>query len=161
MKRRILIVDDIAVNREMLKNILGGEYETAEASNGADALSIIAQGGLSAVLLDLMMPDMDGFDVLVKLRGDSMLSQLPIIVMTGQTDVKSEEKAFGLGASDYISKPYKPAIIKQRVRSSIRLWETAAAINALKRDALTGLYTRAAFLRWFPKWLPKRTTASM
>ena len=73
MKRRILIVDDIAVNREMLKNILGGEYETAEASNGADALSIIAQGGLSAVLLDLMMPDMDGFDVLVKLRGDSML----------------------------------------------------------------------------------------
>lgn len=146
MKRKILIVDDIVANRIILKSILGDEYETAEASNGREALDMIAEGGYSAVLLDLLMPVIDGYSVLKSVRSGVDYAQLPIIVMTGQTEESYEEKAFELGANDYISKPYKPAIIKQRIRGAIRLWETAAAVNALKRDALTGLYSRSAFL---------------
>ena len=147
MARTILIVDDIRTNREILKNILGGEYRVVEAAHGQEAVAVMQRDyrELSAVLLDLGMPVMDGFEVLAYMQASEQLSQLPVIVMTGQTDKDSEERALKLGAKDYISKPYKSAIIKQRIRNTINLRETAATVNALRWDPLTGLLTREAF----------------
>lgn len=147
MRRTLLIVDDISTNREILKKILGDDYDILEASDGAEALSLMrgCYKDLSAVLLDLVMPIMDGFDTLAAMSADPVLSHIPVIVTTGQTELESEVRALGLGANDYIAKPYNSAIIKQRIKNTINLRETAAAVNTLQRDNLTGLYQREVF----------------
>lgn len=148
MLRKVLIVDDNEINRLILRKVLGDEYEVLEAVNGQNALNILrAQAdSFSAVLLDIIMPVMDGYEVLRQMRAESDLAAIPVIVTTGNTEEDSEVKALSLGANDYVIKPYKPAVIRQRLRNTINLRETAAAVNALKRDDLTGLYTRRAFL---------------
>ena len=147
MKRKILIAEDNDVNREMLKRILIGEYEVIEAEDGVDALSAMKQNSdsLSAVLLDLIMPNMTGYEVLEKWKEDELLSHIPIIVVTGTDDKEAEEKALALGAIDYITKPYAGELIKHRLQNTICLREDAAAINAIRIDALTGLYSRTEF----------------
>lgn len=149
MQRKILIVDDYEMNRSILRQMLSGEYEVLEADNGETALEIMLQDsdGISAVLLDLMMPDTDGYDVLAHMRSNKTLSKIPVIVTTGNSDENSEVKALTLGANDYIAKPYNPRIIKRRLWNTINLRENAAALNAIKTDALTGLYTRMAFFQ--------------
>ena len=148
MKRALLIVDDAKVNRDILKRLLCDEYRILEAGDGAEALACMSRAyeELSAVLLDLSMPVMDGFEVIAQMRKDPMLKHLPVIVATGQTQDEAEAKALQMGASDFISKPYKPAIVKQRIRNAIELRETAATINELQRDRLTGIYSRNTFL---------------
>ena len=147
MKRTLLVVDDLIINREILKKILSDEYAILEASNGAEALSVMrgASEPVSAVLLDLVMPVMDGFTMLSQLRADPVLALTPVLVTTGQTEEASEVKALSLGANDYIAKPYNSTIIKQRIRNTINLRESAAAVNQLQRDKLTGLYNREYF----------------
>ena len=147
MPRQLLVVDDIFTNREILKKILKNEYEILEAANGAEAMDILRETyrTLSAVLLDLAMPVMNGFEVLSRMRQDAELVHIPVIVTTGQTEIESEVKALSLGAHDYITKPYNSTIIKQRIRNTINLRETAATVNALQRDKLTGLYNREVF----------------
>lgn len=147
MQKTLLIVDDIKTNREILKNILGGEYRVMEAADGREALEVMSRcyDGICVVLLDLGMPVMDGFQVLEYMRSHRELSTLPVIVTTGQTEADSEVRALRLGANDYISKPYNSIIIKQRIHNTIRLWETAATVNLLQKDRLTGLHSREAF----------------
>ncbi len=147
MKRSLLIVDDISTNRQILRRILCDEYEIYEAKDGIEALEVMEHNyqSLSAVLLDLSMPVMDGFAVLKRMNSSTRLQQIPVIVTTGQTEDASEVKALKMGASDYVSKPYNPAIIKQRVENAINLRENAATINELQRDRLTGLYNRNTF----------------
>lgn len=105
MRRTLLIVDDISTNREILKKILGGEYDILEAGDGSEALSLMRREGegISAVLLDLAMPVMDGFELLEMTQNDARLSLIPVIVTTGQTELESEVRALELGANDYIS----------------------------------------------------------
>ena len=125
MKRKILIVEDVKLNREIIKRILCNEYDILEAQNGQEALNIMDDkaAGLSAVLLDLSMPVMNGFEVLSHMRADPKLKQLPVIVTTGQTEDSSEVKALQMGANDYVSKPYNAAIIRQRIWNAINLQE--------------------------------------
>lgn len=104
-----------------------------------------ACGELSAVLLDLSMPIMDGFAVLARMHENPQLKKIPVVVTTGQIEEQSEVKALQMGASDYVSKPYNPAIIKQRIKNAIELRETAATVNELQLDRLTGLYNRNTF----------------
>lgn len=147
MQKTLLLVDDVKVNREILKKILGSEYLILEAANGQEALAVIHREAhrISAVLLDLVMPGMDGYEVLSTLRADAELKQLPVIVATCRTDEDSEIKALLLGANEYISKPYNPTILKRRISNVINLHETAATVDALQRDPLTGLYSRTVF----------------
>ena len=147
MHRTLLIVDDIQINREILKKILRNEYQILEAENGHAALDILKRSyrTISAVLLDLSMPIMDGFGVLASIREDQNLNSIPTVVMTGQTDEEAEVKALQLGANDFISKPYNAIIVRQRIWNVIHLRETAAAMNELQQDRLTGLYSRNAF----------------
>lgn len=147
MKQRILIVDDMEMNRKLLVNMLQDSYEILEAGNGIEALESMrsVNGELSAILLDIMMPQMDGYEVLRRMQVDEMLSGIPVIVTTGNTEIGAEIEALNIGAIEYITKPYHPDLIKQRLRNIIKLREDAAIVNAIKTDALTGLYSRTAF----------------
>lgn len=147
MKRNILVVDDNKVNRALLCKILKDEYEVIEAVNGIDAVKTMKEYGdsLSAVLLDILMPKMDGYEVLSLMQQESQLKQIPVIVTTGNTDDGAEVKALSLGANDYITKPYNPDIIRHRLWNTINLRETAAVVNQAKYDDLTGIYNRKTF----------------
>lgn len=147
MARRVLIVDDNAMNRELLKHTLRKDYDITEAENGEAALAVIRRSykTLSAVLLDIMMPIMNGYEVLKKMREHPLFSQLPVIVVTGSEDEEARVKALELGANDFITKPFNPDIVRHCLRNNIALRETASIVNALQRDKLTGIYNREYF----------------
>ena len=146
-KRRVLVVEDNALNREMLTELLSDQFEVIEASDGEEGLKLLSRHykKLSAILLDIYMPVCDGFEFLERIRNDVMLSSVPVIVTTGSNRPEDEERCLELGAVDIISKPYKPKLVKGRLSSVIKLRESAATLSAVEYDELTGLYTRQAF----------------
>ena len=147
--RKVLVVDDEVVNREMLGMILGTDYDVIYAENGREALeqAKVHRDMLSLILLDLMMPEMDGYEVLERLRADSVLSKIPVIVLTSEKS--GEVKSLQLGAVDFLGKPYDlPEVILARVRRSIELSEDSNIIQATENDTLTGLYTREFFYEY-------------
>ena len=147
-RRLILIVDDQEINRVILGKMLSQEYQVLQASNGKDALDILNanKDNISAVILDIIMPVMDGYEVLKKMNEDKDLSKIPVIVSSQDNNVESEIKALALGAQDFIAKPYDAKIILHRLHNTIKLRETAAIINKAQRDELTGLYNKTFFL---------------
>lgn len=146
-KRTILVVDDSKINRNILCKILGDEYSILQAENGEDAMSVLNKNSdiISVVLLDIVMPVLNGYDVLERMHSDSILSKIPVIVTSAQDSREAEEKALSLGANDFIIKPYFPTIIKHRVANTIYLRETAAFVNSVQYDSLTGLYSKEYF----------------
>ncbi|MEG2420498.1 MAG: EAL domain-containing protein [Oscillospiraceae bacterium] len=148
--KTVLIVDDHAVNRAILTNILSKEYAVLEADNGQTALALLAAHGddIIAIMLDLQMPIMDGYAVLAAIQKDDRCSNLPIIVMTENGNPDTEIKALTLGAWDFVSKPYNPDIILFRLRNAIDRSQLSA-LRELKYlseyDALTGIYNKAKF----------------
>ena len=147
MKRKVLVVDDNEINRSILTSILEEEYQIVEAENGLEALNILKSdyAVISAVLLDIMMPVMDGYEFLENVREDPHLRLLPIIVTTTQDSDDSEIKALLMGASDFLSKPYKPAIIQHRLSNLINYRENAAFVNSIEKDKLTQIYNKEFF----------------
>ena len=148
-KRLVLIVDDEAINRELLNLVLQDEYETIFAADGESALEIIREKSevLSLILLDLLMPGMHGLDLIKILKNDQNLKNIPIIVMTA--DQEAEVASLQLGASDFIPKPYPTKeVILTRVVRSIELSEDRDIITSTERDQLTGLYNREYFYRY-------------
>ncbi|MEA4854329.1 MAG: EAL domain-containing protein [Christensenella sp.] len=147
MLKTILVVDDNNVNRQILDKILNLEYHILQAANGQAALDILRnnQESISVVLLDIVMPVLDGYEVLRQMREDAFLSKIPVIVASGQDSDDAEIKALSLGANDYIVKPYKPEIIRHRVANTIYLKETSAFVNSVQNDTLTGLYGKEYF----------------
>ena len=148
-KRLVLVVDDEAINRELLGFILSEDFDVLYAENGDEALGLIREHSrhLSLVLLDLMMPVMDGFTLLGILKQDETLQRIPIIVLTSEKN--AEVRSLVLGASDFITKPYDmPEVILARVRRTIELAEDTYIIQNTERDELTGLYTREYFYRY-------------
>ncbi|MER1993864.1 MAG: EAL domain-containing protein, partial [Eubacteriales bacterium] len=148
-KRLVLIVEDEYVNRELLKAYLENDYELIFAETGEAALDIIRGRSetLSLVLLDLILPDLNGLEILRRIKQDADLTRIPIIVLT--SDVESEVESLNTGASDFISKPYpRPEVIMARVRRSIELSENRDLIRWTERDHLTGLFNREYFYRY-------------
>ena len=147
--RLVLVVDDQEINRDVLEAILGDEYEIICAENGLEALDIMQrkQDALSIVLLDLMMPVMDGFEVLKKVGADEQLSRVPVIVLTA--DKNAELEALKLGAADFITKPFDvPEVILARVNRIIELSEGRKLISAAETDKITQLYNRDFFFEY-------------
>ena len=148
IKRLVLIVEDELVNRRLLGFIIDKDYDVIYAENGKEALELIKkyESTLSIILLDLIMPVMDGYEVLEIVRADAKLSKIPVIVLTSERS--AEVKSLQLGAADFIPKPYDmPEVILARVRRSIELAEDSSIINATENDALTGLYTKHFFFQ--------------
>lgn len=147
--RRILIVDDEMVNREILGAMLQDEYELLFACDGAEAIRVMRENKdtLSLVLLDILMPVMSGKEVLKAVREDDAISHIPVIVITSEQD--AEVESLKLGAIDFLPKPY-PAVdvVKARVLRTIELSEDRDIIQSTERDALTGLYNREYFYRY-------------
>ena len=147
MMRTVLVVDDVATNRIILKKILSSDYHVLEAQNGEEALLLLKKQyrSIAAVLLDIVMPVMDGYEVLMQMQTSTQLSQIPVIVTTGSSDRLAERKALMLGATDFVPKPYDADIILRRLTNLIKLRETAAMVNTLQKDRLTGLWNRETF----------------
>lgn len=148
-KKRILVVEDNEINRSILCAILEDTYEVLEAENGQVALDILKQQHeyITLILLDVSMPVMDGYTFLNITQKDEQLSLIPVIVMPQESSEEDELSALVHGATDFLPKPYRPQVILHRVANLIRLRETAAMVNQLQYDELTGLYTRNCFYR--------------
>lgn len=152
MKNTILIVDDNEVNRSVLAKILETEYHTLSAENGRQALEVLEKchWKVDAVILDLIMPVMDGFELLrVRQQSESFMS-IPVIVSTGDEKIENETRSLELGAWDFIRKPYNVQIIRFRVRNAIE----RSQLQIMKKlqyvesyDSLTGIYRRDRFLQ--------------
>ena len=125
MKHRILIVDDAELNREMLKDILEDEYDVLEADNGKTALEVIEkeQEQIHAILLDLVMPIMDGFEVLTALKERKIIGKIPVLVISGENTSQNEKKCFDYGVSDFIARPFNAALVKLRVQNMVNHYE--------------------------------------
>lgn len=146
-KRFVLVVDDTSVNRRLLSKILSDTYIVLEAENGKEALEVLEKYGdsISLILLDLVMPVMDGYEFLEKQQNIPILSTIPVIITTQKDSASDEIEALSKGASDFLTKPYNATIIKHRVANIIKIRETAAFVNVVEHDALTGLYNKEAF----------------
>ena len=148
-ERTILIVDDEAINREILGNIVQSEYKVIYAENGKEALEKIHSMGtaISLVLLDLLMPVMDGNEVLKTMNEEGLIIDIPVIVLTSEKS--SEIESLKAGAADFLTKPYdSPEVILARVRHSIQLFENSRIIHATEFDKLTLLYTPEFFFEY-------------
>ncbi len=147
-EKKILVVDDAKVNRNILKKILKRDgFATEEAQNGQEALDILMRDnhGISLVLLDLAMPVMDGYTLLDKMNEVRLLTSVPVIITTGSDQGSAEISSLEHGATDFITKPYNPDVVCHRVRSILRLRENAALLSRVETDRLTGLYSREFF----------------
>ncbi len=143
-KKTILIVDDHELDRKILHKILQDEYELIDAVDGREALNVLRIDGkrISVILLDLIMPVMNGYEFLASLSGDSWL-RIPVIALTEDRKPGAERKALDLGASDFVPKPFEPEILRIRVRNAIsrsRLVLMQELQFMAERDSLTGLY---------------------
>ena len=146
LKRRILIVDDEEINREILGNMLKDSYEVSYAENGAQALEMLRESivGFSLVLLDLLMPVMSGEALLDTIKKDETLSGIPVIVMTSEKP--AEVSSIRHGADDFITKPYdSPEVIIARCERIMQLYEDNSIIRRAEKDELTELFTREFF----------------
>jgi two-component system chemotaxis response regulator CheY len=117
MTRRILVVDDSPTMRRMVMAALRGlpDATFGEASSGLEAIERLALGPVDLVVLDINMPDMNGIDTIRFLRGHPSYARLPVVVLTTRDDPESQEKALGLGASRYVTKPFAPAALASEV----------------------------------------------
>ncbi len=149
IKRTVLVVDDEEINRDILGGILEDHYDVIYASNGAEAMDRINEKGplLSLVLLDLLMPDMDGFAVMEEMQKDVILRNIPIIVLTSEESAEIE--SLKKGAADFIKKPYDmPEKIIARVKRIIALFEDRMIIQSTEKDELTGLLSKSFFYEY-------------
>ena len=142
----ILMVDDCALNIKALNMALKTDYHVLFASSGRSALDVATRTKPDLILLDVMMPDMDGFEVCRILKTDPLLRDIPVIFLTSMVDETDEVAGLELGAVDYITKPIKPALVKLRVRNHLEMKRQRDELNSLSTiDGLTGLANRRAF----------------
>jgi len=143
--KTILVVDDTVTNLDILVDLLD-EYDVIDATNGKDALEIVEEENISLILLDIMMPDMDGYEVCKKLKENSSTKDIPIIFITAKTDEDSIEKAYDVGGSDYVTKPFQPKELISRVKKELKLQELMDELKLLaSTDPMTQLYNRRYF----------------
>ena len=123
-KRKLLVVDDIELNRMILHELFCDQFEVLEAENGAAAMQLIDQHGsdISVVLLDLVMPVMDGFEVLSAMKQSGASQTIPVIIITGENDDEKTLKGYGLGVADLINKPFNSDIVHRRVNNVVDLY---------------------------------------
>jgi diguanylate cyclase (GGDEF)-like protein len=142
----ILIADDEKMNLEILGGILSPMYNLLISKNGAKVLELAKQHKPDLILLDVLMPDMTGFEVIAKLRESDETSKIPVIFITGLTSAEDEEKGFFLGAVDYIAKPFNKSIVKARVNTHIKIVDQMRTIELIGLiDPLTKISNRRGF----------------
>ena len=156
-KYSILVVDDSDINRDILNTILSADFKIYEAADGIQALEIMrdSRKKIDLCLLDIMMPRMDGYEVLSVMNKDHIIDYIPVIVISGEQEADKVEKTYDLGALDYILKPFEPRIVRRRVLATVMLFEKQRELsyklkaqmeeNSRKVDEKTGLLSYASF----------------
>ena len=135
-RQSVLIVDDSELNRKMLGQMLGSRFDIAEAASGEACLQLLEQNatGISIVLLDIHMPGIDGFTVLEEMNQKKLLEQIPVIMISSEDTVDAVRRAFDLGASDYISRPFDAKVVYQRIINTIQLYAKQRRLSAMAAD---------------------------
>ena len=144
MRNKVLIVDDVEINRAILGSILEQDYTIIEAEDGEQALMQIAEykEELACILMDIVMPRMNGKQVLAELGRQKLVSRIPVLVISGDHDFETEKECFDLGASDYIAKPFNNAIVQKRVKNTIALYDYKLDLEK-KVEGQTGILRKA------------------
>lgn len=156
----ILAVDDEPLNIDMLLAILK-DYDVIPALSGEDALGVAKTEPIDLLLLDVVMPDIDGFEVCRRLKADEATRDIPVIFITSKTDEDSIEEAYLLGGIDYVTKPFRPRELLARVRTQFELLNLIRRLDFLAtHDSLTGIYNRRKFFELGQK-LFSRTTEEL
>lgn len=143
-KQKVLIVDDVIDNIKILIELLKPNYKTYFADNGPKALELARNKLPDLILLDIVMPHMDGYEVCQKLKADSLTEDIPVIFISAMNEVGDEAKGLEIGAVDYITKPISPAIVKARIKNHLKLREAMQELKrlfstALDANPMTGL----------------------
>jgi len=135
-KQSILVVDDVRANLDVIVGILSSDYQVLAATSGKIALDIIEQVAElpDLILLDIVMPDMDGFSVCRLLKSNLRTLKIPIIFLTGRIEEADEERGLAAGAVDYISKPIRPGIVKARIKTHLALYDQTRLLEDLVRE---------------------------
>ncbi len=144
MRNKILIVDDVEYNREILGMILEQDYTIVEADNGKTALEIVdsVKDEIAAILLDLVMPEMDGFEVLEQLNKKGLTKKIPVLIISGENSAETENRCFELGIADFIGKPFNNMIVKRRVQNVADLYNNKNTLEE-KVEEQTAVLRRA------------------
>lgn len=137
-KQTILIVDDSAMNRTLLADMVGGGYEIVEAENGLQAVAAMQKLGtsISLVLLDIVMPEMDGFEVLAAMNNQGWIKDIPVIMVSSETASSSIQRAYELGVTDFINRPFDINIVQRRVNNTIMLYAKQKALVGMVADQI-------------------------
>ena len=144
--KKILIVDDTVSNLDILEELLTS-YIVISCISGKDALEVVQEEQIDLILLDIMMPEMDGYEVCKKLKDNTQTRDIPIIFITAKSDEKSIEMAYDIGGSDYITKPFLPKELLARVKKELKMQDMLQELEVLaSTDPMTKLYNRRYFL---------------
>lgn len=154
MSYKILVVDDTEENIEILNELLGDEYDVLSALDGEFAIEIANEDNPDLILLDVMMPGMDGFDVCRALQLNNDTKEIPIIFITAKTDDKSIEQGYEIGGADYVTKPFRPKELIAKVKRELKIQDLIHSLEKSQNeltflastDSLTRLYNRRYFL---------------
>lgn len=136
-KQLVLIVDDSEINRVILKEILRGEYEIIEAASGEECVNALKKYGtkVSVVLLDIIMPGMNGFDVLEYMTYNQLLSEIPVVAISGDETGETVRRAYEAGVSDYINRPFDARVVYRRVKNTVKVYsEQKRLISSVTRE---------------------------
>lgn len=145
-KPRLLAVDDQPINIQVMHQIFSADHQVFMATSGAQALAFCRATPPDLVLLDIVMPDMDGFEVCAALKADASTRDIPVIFVTAHTDAAQETRGLELGAVDFISKPVNPAVVRARVKTHLTLkFQTDLMRRLVFLDGLTGVFNRRYF----------------
>ena len=147
-KLRVLTVDDVQINIDLVKAILGSFYDILGATSGAEALEIVKKESPDLILLDIIMPQMDGYEVCRRLKADRDTRNIPVIFVTSKDDLVDEARGLQLGAVDYIAKPVSPPILKARVKNQLVIYHQSRELEQKVKERTAELNeTRLEIIR--------------
>ncbi len=145
-KQTILVVDDTETNIDILVELLGDKYDVMVALDGHSAIEIGLEEQIDLILLDIMMPEMDGFETCEIFKSNQQTKDIPIIFITANSDEESIEKAYDIGGIDYVTKPFKPKELLARVKTQLELRVLITHLEYISSyDSMTGIYNRRKF----------------
>ncbi|MEJ5999918.1 diguanylate cyclase domain-containing protein [Paucibacter soli] len=145
-RRRLLLVDDQPINIQALHQLFAADHQVFMATSGAQALKVCSEVMPDLVLLDVQMPGMDGHEVCRRMQADPALRDIPVIFVTAHREAEAETQGLALGAVDFISKPFNPAVVRARVKTHLTLKAQSDLLRQLAYlDGLTGVYNRRHF----------------
>ena len=149
-----MVIDDSSVQADMLRSILEEDYDITVVHTAEAGLHHARVGNFSLVLLDVIMPGMDGFDLLRKMQEEVVTEHVPVILITSLRDAEYEERGLVLGAVDYITKPYHPPIVRARVNTHVKLYRYRTQVEQQSMvDPMTGVPNRRSYdLNCYNKW---------